>query len=195
MPADNEATTAPHQDSRYQRAPKHDPTALVDVHPPSPSRTLPKNLICQAISLCCFPCPRKPHRRIQPDPTSRPSSPLPPLSVEPVFSPPFNPGRRLGNRSTYTSFPAPVFRHNGQPRALDSRLHPTTAFPSDYAVLRRRSRRSREVRHREESREHDPKPSIAAKEQEEEPTFQTPTLSCPCKPLSHLPLTSPPLLL
>lgn len=116
MPTHSETIKSTYQRRRRRQqhptppttTPKHDPTALVDVHPAPPVPTLPKSTIQHIISLCCFPHPRKPQRRSLSPP---PASPIFPISST------------TQSESTYTSFPAPTFAHNGQPRALDSRLH------------------------------------------------------------------------
>lgn len=114
--------------------PKHEPLALVTVHTVSPSRSL----VDKVVTLCCFPHPRK-HSKPHPYPrtptscSSASASCLPPpprLSTEPVFD--------SASCSTYTSFPAPTFTTNGQPRALDSRLYPDLAFPPKSSFQRQR---------------------------------------------------------
>ena len=47
-----------------------------------------------------------------------------PGRVEVRINPSLHPTKTHDNDSGYLSFPPPTFRHNGQPRALDSRLYP-----------------------------------------------------------------------
>ncbi|KAL8916670.1 MAG: hypothetical protein Q9208_008370 [Pyrenodesmia sp. 3 TL-2023] len=162
MPTTKEAINPPNLD---RSPPKHDPTALIDVHPPPSSLASPSSVLSQVISLCCFPHPRKPHRR----PPRRPSSPFLPQSVEPVFS--SSSAATSRHRSTYTSFPAPIFHHNGQPRALDSRLHPNAIIPSQRAFRLRRRWRAVDNGDANAS-------ARAIRSRGPQPTFQTLTLSC-----------------
>lgn len=150
---------------------KHDPTALVDVHPAPLARTLPKSIIQQLISLCCLPHPRKPQRH----PSSSHLSPSPPPSPTlPVSS-------TAQSESTYTSFPAPTFALNGQPRALDSRLHtdsdtpflPETGPQERKAVLAQDKKKIGGAN----------TPDSKTTNQNTTPQLRLPTLTCPCPSL------------
>lgn len=170
-----------------QRISRYDPSALVDLHPAPPPKDIPETLPLplRLISALC------PHRRRKDSPChSSPPASSPPSteSLSPVLS-------NSAHASTYTSFPPPIFHHDGQPRALDTRQYPDLTVSQKVAAQDQKQWREQlaaEEAHRkhEEIEEHprvgeeylrqrhrghrqkNPGISLA-------PEFITPMLSCP----------------
>ncbi|KAL8730344.1 MAG: hypothetical protein Q9166_004109 [cf. Caloplaca sp. 2 TL-2023] len=123
----------PTSDNPENKASKHDPTALIDLHPsPSPLK-LPETLPLP-LKLISLVCPSNRRRAPQRHPTCS-LSPAP--TPDPIYPSSSSPPPDKGG-TTYTSFPPPTFHHNGQPRALDSRLYPDLTTCSAAAAHRQK---------------------------------------------------------
>ncbi len=182
MPIDNQLQKDAHQISR------HDPSALVDLHPAPPLKDVPETLPLplKLISVLCPPRRRKDPQRHPPSPAVLP---LPSPGSDPILAPSF------AHSSTYTSFPPPTFHHNGQPRALDSRLYPDPTNPQAVAAQRRKHWREQLAaekarRKKDEAEEHQHLPEERERKRKKDrrrnktvksnaPELNTPILSCP----------------
>lgn len=118
------------------------PQSLVAVPKKSKKRRAYSKITEMVLSLFCFPSFRKAEEippptqstttkdnttPPNPEASHRASNRLSTVPEEPQDpSPPIQHGLSA-NEETYTSFPAPTFKHAGQPRALDSRTYPELA--------------------------------------------------------------------